>query len=92
MYNDRRSRGQADAPAHAGPRVERRDAGRDGESHPGARRAPGPLDDAAVHAHVSPAHKDAAIRLLDKRPMTDEGGGAVGEPTNPACAGSNVLP
>jgi integrase len=43
------------------------------------------------YMHLSPGAKDAAIRLLDRRPVSDEGGGAVGETTKPACAGSNVL-
>lgn len=44
------------------------------------------------YMHLSPGAKDAAIRLLDTRPTTEEGGGAVGEPKDPAFAGSNDLP
>jgi hypothetical protein len=44
------------------------------------------------YMHLSPGAKDAAIRLLDQRPAGDEeGGGDVGEPTKPACAGLSVL-
>jgi integrase len=44
------------------------------------------------YMHLSPGAKDAAIRLLDRRPVRDEdGGGDVGETTKPASAGSGVL-
>lgn len=43
------------------------------------------------YMHLSPGAKDAAIRLLDQRPTTDESGGDVGETTKPARAGSSVL-
>jgi integrase len=41
------------------------------------------------YMHLSPGAKDAAIRLLDRRP-TDDGGVDMGETTRPACAGPSV--
>ncbi len=48
------------------------------------------------YMHLSPGPKDAAIRLLDRRPTTEdhtpeEGRGDVGETKGPACAGPNDL-
>jgi integrase len=41
------------------------------------------------YMHLSPGAKDAAIRLLDRRP-THDGGGELGETERPAVAGPNV--
>jgi integrase len=43
------------------------------------------------YMHLSPGAKDAAIRLLDERPATDEGGGDMVETTAPARAGVSDL-
>jgi integrase len=43
------------------------------------------------YMHLSPGAKDAAIRLLDHRPTTDEVRGELGETKAPACAGVSVI-